>query len=207
MSRWEGLDRGEASAAASAYRRRFADLARSGVRVHGEADRCATLVPPGARVLDAGCGTGRVAIELARRGYAVVGVDLDPGMLAEARAAAPDLAWVHADLAGFEPGHHGVPGGFDLVVAAGNVIPLAAPGTEADVVARLAAAVRPGGLVVTGFGLDATHLPLPEAPFDLATFDGWCAAAGLHLVERSATWEGAPFDGGGYAVTVHRRAA
>lgn len=43
---------------------------------------------PGHTVLDMGCGTGRHAIELARRGMHVTGVDLSPGMLAEARKAA-----------------------------------------------------------------------------------------------------------------------
>lgn len=205
MSRWDALDRGDATEAAAGYERRFADLERSGVHVHGEADRCASLVAPGARILDAGCGTGRVGVELARRGYDVVGVDLDAGMLARARAAAPALTWIHADLAGFDPEEHGVPGGFELVVAAGNVIPLVAHGTEPDVVTRLAAAARPGGLVVTGFGLDAAHLPLPEAPFGLTEYDAWCAAAGLDLLDRLATWEGAPYAGGGYVVNVHRR--
>ena len=36
-------------------------------------------------VLDAGCGTGRVAIEPARRGIEVVGADVDPSMLATTR--------------------------------------------------------------------------------------------------------------------------
>ena len=40
---------------------------------------------PGATILDVGCGTGRHAIELARRGYMVTGVDLSSGMLAEAK--------------------------------------------------------------------------------------------------------------------------
>jgi SAM-dependent methyltransferase len=210
VSRWDSLDRGDAVQAAAAYQRRFDDLARSGVRVHGEADRCAALVMPGARILDAGCGTGRVAVELARRGYDVVGVDLDSGMLDQARAAAPELTWIRADLAEFDPAGHGVSGEFDLVLAAGNVVPLVTVGTEPDVVARLAAAARPGGLVVAGFGLDAAHLPLPEAPFGLAEYDSWCTAAGLELVERTATWDAhdasaaaAGLDG--YAVSVHRR--
>jgi SAM-dependent methyltransferase len=70
-------------------------------------------VPPGAHVLDAGCGTGRVAIRLAELGYDCVGVDLDPAMLAEARRAAPALAWVPADLASLALDRR-----FDLVVAA-----------------------------------------------------------------------------------------
>ena len=39
----------------------------------------------------------------------------------------------------------------------------------------------------------------------LADYDGWCAAAGLTLVRRFATWAGEAYDGGGYAVSIHRR--
>jgi hypothetical protein len=73
------------------------------------------------------------------------------------------------------------------------------------VVASLTGQLRPGGLLVTGFGLDPAHLPLAEAPVDLPSYDGWCAAAGLVLQTRYATWDGEPYDGGGYAVSVHRR--
>jgi len=59
--------------------------------MHGEATFVEALGVR--RVLDAGCGTGRVAIELARRGLDVVGVDADPGMLSAARAKAPELEW------------------------------------------------------------------------------------------------------------------
>jgi SAM-dependent methyltransferase len=62
-------------------------------------------LPPGARVLDVGCGTGRHAIELARRGYRITGVDLSAGMLLQAigkaRAAGVDVEWVHADARTF----------------------------------------------------------------------------------------------------------
>src|SRR3954462_14984407 len=87
-SRWAdiaGDDAGERYAA------RFAKLAESGADLHGEARVCAELLPPGARVLDAGCGTGRVAIRLAELGYDCVGVDLDESMLEVARRAAPEL--------------------------------------------------------------------------------------------------------------------
>jgi SAM-dependent methyltransferase len=159
-------------------------------------------------VLDAGCGTGRVAIRLAELGYECVGVDSDAVMLAEARRVAPGLRWVLADLAELnveselrlDPADRA-----DLAVAAGNVIPFLAPGSGPAVLARLAHHLRPGGLLVSGFGLDPRHLPRGAAEVDLADYDGWCAAAGLEPVDRFATWDGEPYDGGGYAVSVHRR--
>src|SRR2546421_3509407 len=63
---------------------------------HGEADLVFSYGPR--CVLDGGCGTGRVAIELSRRGVEVVGVDLDRDMIELARAKAPDLTWINADL-------------------------------------------------------------------------------------------------------------
>ncbi|MGW6208566.1 class I SAM-dependent methyltransferase [Streptomyces sp. NPDC055089] len=201
MSRWSEM---AGKASGEDYAARFAALARSGENVHGEARFCAALVPVGARVLDAGCGTGRVMIRLAELGYDCVGVDLDASMLAVARKQAPGLPWFQVDLAAFEPHALGIAGGFDLVVAADNIFPLLAPGTEGAVVERLSAALRPGGLLVAGFGLDEAHLPVPPG-LTLSDYDDWCAAAGLTLVDRFATWDADPYAGGGYAVSVHRR--
>lgn len=184
------------------YAERFAALAAQGADVHGEASLCASLAPPGARILDAGCGTGRVAIRLAELGYDCVGVDLDASMLEVARETRPDLPWLLRDLS--DLGDTGEP--FDLIVAAGNVIPLLAPGTEATVVAALAGRLTDDGQLVTGFGLDVAHLPLDHVPFTIAEYDGWCAAAGLTLVGRFGTWSGEPFvEAGGYAVSITGR--
>ncbi|MEU9290658.1 methyltransferase domain-containing protein [Streptomyces sp. NPDC048275] len=199
--RWAELTGGQAG---EEYARRFARLAASGHDVHGEATFCAALLKPAARILDAGCGTGRIAIRLAELGHLCTGVDVDRSMLAVARSNAPTQEWLHGDLAhldslGLEPG-------FDLALAAGNVIPLLAPGTEPAVVRQLAAILSPGGLLVTGMGLDAEHLPLPEPTVTLQEFDHWCTRAGLILRQRFATWGGAPYrQGGGYAVSVHSR--
>ncbi len=197
MTRWHHLS---GHSTGHDYAERFDRMTAQGADVHGEADRCAALVSPPARVLDAGCGTGRVAIELARRGFVCVGVDLDPSMLGVARERQPQLTWIEADLSSLalrEPS-------FDLIVAAGNVIPLLEPGSEPAVVARMAAHLAPDGFIVAGFGLDTAHLPIPEAVVGLDDYDNWCASAGLSLVDRLATWDGRPYDGGGYAVSVHR---
>src|SRR5438132_13355288 len=114
-----------------AYDATYEDRAAAGEDVHGEANFVQRFSPTS--VLDAGCGTGRVARELARRGVDVVGVDLDPDMLATARRRSPEVRWVEADLASFDLGRT-----FDVVVAAGNVMILLTPGTESAVLANIA---------------------------------------------------------------------
>ncbi|WP_435972320.1 class I SAM-dependent methyltransferase [Streptomyces sp. Qhu_M48] len=199
--RWAELTDGQSG---QEYAERFAQLAESGHDIHGEAAFCTALLDPAARVLDAGCGTGRIAIRLAELGHHCTGVDVDPSMLAVARRDAPTQEWRFGDLARLDT--LDLDQGFDMALAAGNVIPLLAPGTEPMVVRHLAAALRPGGLLVTGMGLDAAHLPLPEPTVTLTEFDHWCTQAGLTLRQRYATWSGDPYHPGcGYAVSVHVR--
>jgi SAM-dependent methyltransferase len=183
------------------YAARFEELAATGADVHGEASFCAALLAAGARVLDAGCGTGRVGIRLAELGYDVTGVDLDESMLAVARERAPQLRWLVGDLATLELGE-----AFGLVLMAGNIVPLVAEGSEPAVVTRMAAHVAPGGLLVAGFGLDRAHLPAAAATVRIEDYDAWCAMAGLTPVHRFATWDRAAYvEGVGYAVSVHAR--
>ncbi|MGH9133518.1 MAG: class I SAM-dependent methyltransferase [Ilumatobacteraceae bacterium] len=186
-SRWRsenGVPRGDD------YDARWRALAAEGRSIHGEADLVCRYEP--ATVLDAGCGTGRVAIELAARGIDVVGVDLDPDMLDHARTKAPELTWIHADLATVEVGRR-----FDVVVLAGNVMIFVEPDTEAAVIANMARHVAPGGLLIAGFQLTGA--------FGVDAYDAGALNAGLEHVARFSTWEGAPWRAGdSYAVTVHR---
>jgi SAM-dependent methyltransferase len=200
VSRWSDLT-GNVSGAA--YAERFARLAADGHDVHGEARFCAALVDPPGPVLDAGCGTGRVAIRLAELGYVCVGVDLDPSMLAVARASAPALDWRESDLSQLAL----APRSFELIVSAGNVIPLLAESSLTATLANLTDSLAPDGYLVTGFGLDAEHLPVGCPPLGLAEFDAGCAAVGLTLARRYSTWHCDAFDDGGYVVNVHRPAA
>lgn len=186
VTRWtrEEVPRGDA------YDRRFQQLATAGVDVHGEAAFVASWEP--SSVLDAGCGTGRVAAELARRGIDAVGVDIDETMLEVARRKAPAIPWVRADLSTLNLGRR-----FDLVVMAGNVLLFVAPGTEAAVVERVRAHLVPGGRLVAGFSLGRG--------VTIADYDAMASAAGLELEARFATWEREPFAAGAdYAVSVHR---
>jgi SAM-dependent methyltransferase len=187
-SRWSddpGVSRGDD------YDARWHAMAEAGEAIHGEVDFVMSFEP--STVLDAGCGTGRVAIELAHRGREVVGVDLDPSMLDAARRNGSDLTWIEADLHTVDLGRV-----FDAVVMAGNVMIFVRPGTERPVVAALASHVAPGGVLIAGF-------QLADGSYDLARYDADCEAAGLVLAERHATWDREPFvEGGTYAVSVHR---
>lgn len=184
-----------------AYAERIAAIAATGKDMHGEARFCAALVEPGARILDAGCGTGRVGGRLAELGFDVAGTDVDPSMLAVAQRIS-GVRWYLADLA--ELALDEAP--FDLVVAAGNVFPFLAAGTGGRVLSRLSAHLGPGGLLVSGFGLDRAHLPQPAAIVDIAEYDSWCAAAGLVSAGRYTTWDGDAWsETAGYAVSVHRK--
>lgn len=154
-------------------------------------------------MLDAGCGSGRVAVELARHGIEVVGVDVDASMIAEARRRAPGLEWVQADLATLDLGRL-----FDVVVLAGNVPLFCPPSDRPALVGACAAHVAPGGALVAGFQLDRTLRAGPQADhgYGLDEYDSACRVAGLTLEARWATWDRRPFvEGGDYAVSVHRR--
>ncbi len=177
-----------------AYDEPYERRAAAGEDVHGEADFVSRLGV--GSVLDAGCGTGRIARELARRGLDVVGVDLDDVMLDTARRKAPAMEWHTADLAEVDLGRT-----FEAVLMAGNVMIYLTPGSESAVLANMARHLEPGGQLVAGFQLRPGGLTLER-------FDEFGEAAGLLLDRRYATWDEQPFlAGGGYAVSLLRKQA
>jgi len=97
------------------------------------------------RVLDVGCGTGCLAIELARTGRTVVGFDPAAASLEVARTkdGSDAVTWIHGDAAA-------IPAvGADLALMTGNVAQVFL--TEADwtqVLAAVGAALRPRGYLV-----------------------------------------------------------
>jgi len=181
------------------YVDRFRRLAREGEDLAGEARLMDAVLAPRSRVLDAGCGTGRVGAVLHERGHTVVGVDADPVLVQAAEADHPGPRWLVADLTELDLPAMGIADPFDGAVLAGNVMVFVAPGTEADVLRRVAAHVAGDGPVVTGFHVHR-ELALPD-------FDRAVEAAGLRVEHRFATWDlRAWHDAADFAVSVLRRA-
>src|SRR5690554_1717148 len=111
------------------YIERFRAMAADGADLAGEARLVDAMLPRSARVLDAGCGPGRVGGELHARGHSVVGVDVDPELIEAARADHPGPNWLVGDLAELDLAALGESDPFDGAVLAGNVMAFVAPGS------------------------------------------------------------------------------
>lgn len=175
------------------YVRRFRALAADGADLEGEARLVDAVIGRHSRVLDAGCGPGRVGAALHARGHDVVGVDADETLVRAAVADHPGPRWLVADLAALDL--DGDP--FDAAVLAGNVMVFLAPGSEATVLERIAAHLRPSGVVIAGFATDRAY--------GVTDLDRDAAAAGFVLEHRFATWDLRPWHADAdWAVSVLR---
>ncbi|GAA2710779.1 class I SAM-dependent methyltransferase [Actinoplanes palleronii] len=163
------------------YIKRFRDLAAEGQDLVGEARLVDALVPRGVRILDAGCGPGRVGAHLAAAGHDVTGVDLDPELIAAAIADHPGPRWLVGDLS--ELSLPGPP--FDAIVCAGNVMTFADPETRVEILRRFAGHLAPGGRAAIGFGAGRGY-PFDEFLADVTT-------AGLTPDLLLSTWDLRPF--------------
>ncbi|MCL0120127.1 class I SAM-dependent DNA methyltransferase [Corynebacterium pygosceleis] len=160
------------------YAARWRTFAAQGRDLDGEARLIDALARKrGSRILDAGCGTGRVGGVLARRGHEVTGVDLDPVLIRHATTDFPDCRWEVGDLTTGD-----IPDGeFDIIVSAGNVMAFLPADGRVSALAALAGALAPDGRMVIGFGSGRGY------GFD--EFIGDAAAAGLVPQHRWGTWE------------------
>ncbi len=170
------------------YIERFRTMAAAGDDLAGEARLVDAMVGRGGRILDAGCGPGRVGAILAELGHEVVGVDVDPVLIAAAEEDHPGPTWIVSDLAELDLPSHGVDAGFDLIVCAGNVMPFLAPSTRLVVLSRLLGHLNGDGRIVVGFG--------GGRGYEFADFRADVGAAGLSVDLELETWDMRPFTAG-----------
>ncbi|MEV4102050.1 methyltransferase domain-containing protein [Nonomuraea sp. NPDC049649] len=167
------------------YIERFRTMARAGEDLAGEARLVDAMVPRGARILDAGCGTGRIAGALAEAGHDVVGVDVDPALIEAAEQDYPGPRYLVGDLAELDLPARGITEPFDVIVCAGNVMTFLAPSTRHEVLKRFRAHLAPEGRAAVGFGAGRGY------EFDEFLADA--AAAGLEPDLLLSTWDLRPF--------------
>jgi SAM-dependent methyltransferase len=183
-SRWEEITAADPSHS-TWYVERFRELAAQGQDTAGEARLVDAMVERGARVLDAGCGPGRLGGYLHRAGHQVVGVDVDPVLIAAAEEDHPGPRWLVGDLAELDLPARGVTGAFDVIVCAGNVMTFVAPQTRDAVLAGFVRHLADRGRVVVGFGAGRDY--------EFAEFFADAERAGLTVDLRLSTWDLRPF--------------
>lgn len=181
------------------YIDRFRAMERAGKDLAGEARFVDAMVPRGARILDAGCGPGRVGGHLAAAGHDVVGVDVDPALIAAAEQDHPGPRWLVGDLAELDLPPRGIDEPFEVIVSAGNVMAFLAPSTRSLVLSRLREHLAPDGRAVIGFGAgrDYAHTEFLDD----------AAQAGLVPELLLSSWDLRPFtDGADFLVAILRSA-
>lgn len=182
------------------YIERFRTMAAEGADLCGESRMIDAMVPRGARVLDAGCGPGRVGGFLHGLGHEVVGVDVDPVLIEAAEGDHPGPTWLVGDLAELDLPSRGVKASFDAIVCAGNVMTFCAPSTRALILERLGVHLGEAGRLVVGFGAGRDY--------EFSHFFGDVEAAGLTPELLLSTWDLRPFtDDSDFLVAVLSRVA
>jgi SAM-dependent methyltransferase len=179
------------------YDERWDAMAVRGDSIHGEADFVERLLGDRkVRLLDAGCGTGRLAIEMVKRGHHAVGVDLDPDMIKRAVTKAPHIDWHVADLSGMSLGDK-----FDVIVMAGNIPLFCAPSSQAAIIKSLADHVDHGGYLISGFSLETRSDAYLRADYQRDAL-----AVGLTEVVVYSTWDENPSgDTDDYTVMLYQK--
>lgn len=147
MPTWKELTEADPSHSHN-YARRWKVLAAQGKDIYGEARTADAMLERGSKVLDAGCGTGRIGGYLAKQGHNVVGMDIDPILIDYTREEHPDVQWEVGDLSNDE-----VPeSDFDLAISAGNVMGFLEQEGREGALRNIFNALAPGGRFIVGFG-------------------------------------------------------
>lgn len=167
------------------YIERFKMMEAAGHDLYGEARTVDAMVERNSRILDAGCGPGRLGGRLFELGHRVVGIDVDPALIAAAEEDHPGPLWLVGDLAELDLPAKGISEGFDVIVSAGNVMGFLAPSTRGEVLRRFAAHLAPNGRVIVGFGAGRGY--------EFAEFFADAQEAGLELDLALSTWNLHPF--------------
>lgn len=154
-----------------------------------QADMLATVIPAGAKVLDFGCGDGRVAVPMAGLGYEVTAVDASQRMLDRLGERAPDLATVLADADGLAKhlGRRRMDAVYSLAVLIHHSYE-----DGLHIIGKLRAATKLGGTLILDW-------PVSEEPSEADSWIGvttWspeqqtdaCARYGLEPVPSALPW-------------------
>jgi SAM-dependent methyltransferase len=167
------------------YVERFRSMARAGDDLCGEARLVDAVAPRRARILDAGCGPGRLGGRLSESGHFVVGVDVDPVLIEAANQDHPGPRWLVGDLAELDLPALGITEPFDVIVSAGNVMAFLAPTTRVQVLTRLRAHLAGDGRAVIGFGAGREY--------EFGQFFDDATEAGFTPDMLLSTWDLRPF--------------
>ncbi|MFD4367272.1 class I SAM-dependent methyltransferase [Rhodococcus sp. NPDC058521] len=198
-SKWEEITSADPTHS-TRYVERFRTMSADGADIVGEARLVDAMLSRGSRVLDAGCGPGRVGGHLHDVGHTVVGVDVDPVLIEAAEADHPGPTWLVGDLAELDLASREVAAEFDAIVCAGNVVTFLAPSTRVQVLAGFARHLAASGRAVVGFGADRGYA--------FAEFLTDAEAAGLTADVLLSTWDLRPFtEGSDFLVAVLSRTA
>ncbi|WIM68818.1 class I SAM-dependent methyltransferase [Corynebacterium breve] len=164
------------------YARRWKRMEEQGHDINGEARLIDAIAPRDARILDAGCGQGRVGGYLAEQGHTVVGTDIDEILIDYAQKLYPDSAWYVGDLSK-DP----IPeGNFDIAVSAGNVMGFLDPNGRREALQHVYDALRGDGRFVVGFGAGRG--------WDFPDFIALTKDVGFNVEILFESWDLAPFD-------------
>ncbi|APT92547.1 SAM-dependent methyltransferase [Corynebacterium phocae] len=164
------------------FARKWKLLEAQGKDIHGEARLIDAMAERGSKILDAGCGTGRLGGELVRRGHTVVGVDVDPILIEHAERDFPEGSWMVGDLSEDEINDSG----FDLAVAAGNVVGFLAESGRESAFRNIFSALRPGGRFVVGLGAGRG--------FDFGDLVALAEKVGFRTDFKYSSWDLKPFN-------------